>query len=53
MRSKEASPYGTVSIAYHHKPTDTFSFYFDTIFRSTGIDYSFGIKLPLGMGNKT
>ena len=41
------SPYGTVSIAYHHKPTDTFSFYFDTIFRSTGIDYSFGLKFPL------
>ena len=41
------SPYGTVSIAYHHKPTDTFSFYFDTIFRSTCIDYSFGLKFPL------
>ena len=41
------SAYGTVSIAYRHKPNDKFSLFIDTFFRSSGLDYSFGIKFPL------
>lgn len=39
--------YGMVSIQYQRSPNDNFKFYLDTFLRTSGSDFSFGVKLPI------
>ena len=41
------SEYGTLSIQYQRSPDDKFKFYLDTFLRTSGSDFSFGVRLPL------